>query len=83
MLIDAAGNEMPSNYCKCGRHKLASTPTCCRVCAGSYNGMHSTACHMRQEHFPDTRRGVVFSEVDTERQPSFGSLPVARVERIR
>lgn len=63
MLIDAAGNEIPTNYCACGRHKYASKETCRAVCDGRlFNGMHSTACHMRNECFPDTRRGVVATD---------------------
>ena len=88
MLIDAAGNEVPHDRCRCGRHKVASSDLCCRECPGTLTGRHAVGCHMRQEHFPDTRRGVVLSAAEVERDRpagsiSSGSLPVARVERVQ
>lgn len=67
MLIDAAGNEVASDRCRCGRHKVASSGLCCRECPGTLTGRHAVGCHMRQEHFPDTRRGVVASPMGRAR----------------
>lgn len=67
MLIDAAGNEVESDRCRCGRHKVASSDLCCRECPGTSTGRHAVGCHMRQEHFPDTRRGVVASPMGRAR----------------
>lgn len=84
MLIDAAGNEIATDRCACGRHMtMRREGRCCAGCpANGGDGIHSTACNMIQEHFPDTRRGVLFTEVHGRLLPS-GSLPVARVERVR
>lgn len=63
MLIDAAGNEVESDRCGCGRHKPASSQFCCAYCAGDGRGrFHVTGCNLRQEHFRDTRRGVVATD---------------------
>jgi hypothetical protein len=64
MLTDAAGNVVPTDRCECGRHKpLTPVNYCCggcpRMAGGPIHPHHSTACNMRQEHFRDTRQGVV------------------------
>lgn len=46
-LIDAAGNLIPTNRCRCGRPKLATEALCCDGCPGQMIGVHSSACHMR------------------------------------
>lgn len=76
MLIDAAGNEVASDRCTCGRHKYASKPKCCVFCYGQSNLSrtgHSAECTMIQDHFPDSHVGVSFSEVE--------ALPVAEFVR--
>lgn len=69
MLIDAAGNgagnEVRTRRCACGRHMPDTYESCCGTCESSEPRIHGVACSMRQEHFPDTRRGVVASEVRT------------------
>ena len=62
MLSDAGGNAVPTNRCICGRHKVATSERCCRECPGTFTGRHAVGCHMRQEHFPDTRRGVFVAD---------------------
>lgn len=54
-LLNAAGREIPTARCGCGRHREASKDRCCSLCG---TGQHTVACAMRQEHFPDTKRGV-------------------------
>jgi hypothetical protein len=58
-ILDANGKEVAHERCTCGRHRQAVDSTCCRFCP---TNQHSSACNMRQEAFPDTRRGVFVSE---------------------
>lgn len=53
MLIDAAGNEVPTDRCPCGRHKRVANLWCCGACDGSGDAPHSAGCAMIQEHSPD------------------------------
>jgi hypothetical protein len=59
VLLDANGRTVPTGRCGCGRHRMAVDAVCCSACG---TGLHTSACNIRQESFPDTRRGVVVSE---------------------
>lgn len=49
-LLDAAGNEVATDTCGCGRPKAAALAYCCAGCWANPNGTqmnHSSACNMR------------------------------------
>lgn len=73
----AAGREVPTDRCACGRHKETAKPKCCNACG---TGAHGIGCVLRQEAFSDTRRGVVVSEV-SPRLPVFALRPAPKRRR--
>jgi hypothetical protein len=58
-IVDANGHEVSHERCDCGRHRQSVDAVCCRPCG---SGKHTSACNIRQEAFPDTRRGVTITE---------------------
>lgn len=58
-VLDANGREVSHARCACGRHRQMMDAVCCRPCG---SGKHTSACNIRQEAFPDTRRGAFVTE---------------------
>jgi hypothetical protein len=58
MIRNAAGKEVPHDFCECWRHKQEGDERCCGLCQyADPFGDHTVACNIRQQAFPDTRRG--------------------------
>lgn len=75
-VLDANGREVPHERCACGRWRQAVDASCCRPCG---TGRHTSSCNIRQESFPDTRRGVFVSDGERFRVHSLGrGVPVRR-----
>ncbi len=58
---NASGAIVPTDRCRCGRHKEATKEKCCAACG---TGSHGIGCILRAEHFADTKRGVSVGDTD-------------------